>query len=79
MADQLELLYQIRPELQTGRDLVKLAKWEGLSFFIFLILISSSLTFLYFRDQKENKKHSSIFRLLNSRAKDATCKYAAAK
>jgi signal transduction histidine kinase len=44
-----------------GNKVLKMVKWEGGTFFTLLILLSMSLLFLYFKDQKKTKGLQAFF------------------
>lgn len=55
LSDQLELLYQLRPELNKGTNFAKLVFWEGITFTTLLLTISATLSILWYRDKKKNR------------------------
>ena len=40
---------------ESGSNIAKMVKWEGATFFTLLVLLSASLLFLYWKDQKKTK------------------------
>lgn len=44
-----------------GNKVLKMVKWEGGTFFTLLVLLSMSLLFLYFKDQKKTKGLQAFF------------------
>lgn len=52
-----------------GPNLVNLAKWEGSAFIVVLTLLSLSLLFLYFKDQKKTKALQDFFASLSHELK----------
>ena len=46
---------------ESGNKVLKMVKWEGGTFLTLLILLSMSLLFLYFKDQKKTKSLQAFF------------------
>ncbi len=42
-------------------NIIRMVKWEGLTFLVLLILLSSALFFLYLKDQKKTKSMGAFF------------------
>src|SRR5690606_30663788 len=57
------------PELGSQENFLNMMKWEGTFFFIFLVLLGSSLIVLYFRDMKKSKAMQAFFSSLSHELK----------
>ncbi len=57
------------PQLGSQGRFLNMVKWEGTFFFIFLILLSSSLFYMYFRDMKKTKAMQAFFASLSHELK----------
>ncbi len=57
------------PELGSSKNFLNMMKWEGIFFFIFLLLLGSSLIVLYFRDMKKSKAMQAFFSSLSHELK----------
>lgn len=57
------------PELGSSKNFLNMMKWEGIFFFIFLLLLGSSLIILYLRDMKKSKAMQAFFSSLSHELK----------
>lgn len=57
------------PELGSQERFLNMMKWEGSFFFIFLVLLGSSLFYMYFRDMKKTKAMQAFFSSLSHELK----------
>jgi len=57
------------PELGSQENFLNMMKWEGTFFFIFLVLLGSSLIVLYLRDMKKSKAMQAFFSSLSHELK----------
>lgn len=57
------------PELGSQKRFLNMMKWEGSFFFIFLVLLGSSLFIMYFRDMRKSKAMQAFFSSLSHELK----------
>jgi signal transduction histidine kinase len=57
------------PELGSQKRFLNMMKWEGSFFFIFLVLLGTSLFIMYFRDMRKSKSMQAFFSSLSHELK----------
>jgi signal transduction histidine kinase len=57
------------PELTPQSNFLNMMRWEGSSFFVFLVLLGVSLFLMYFRDMKKTKSMQAFFASLSHELK----------
>lgn len=69
LGNELNQLGRAAPQAHAMVNFISLAKWEGATFLIFLMLISGTILFMYFRDLKRSRALSSFFASLTHELK----------